>query len=336
MNRRSWSVRAARLLQRLPLGVLRAVEAPLVRLRSREGDPVHALVLLALPRSGSTLTYQVLTHGLESAYLSNLGNLLYHLPFLGGALSDRSCANHASHFRSEAGFVPGLCGPAEGLRYWSYWAGAGLDERVMDAMNGGRARSSDAPRTDERSVDARRAAYLCRALSLLSEPGRPVITGYLGHALIVERLHRLFPDALFIRLHRDPLTNALSILRRRREEGGDWFSVFPRECAADLGGGLHREVASQVYWLNRRLDAAEDDRTIHVDYDDLCRDPGAQLERIIRFGATRGFGLRRSRPLPERFEAGAARAGEADDARRLAEAVQRLEGRFGALRAGPS
>lgn len=322
MNRRNLPVRAARALQRLPLGALRAVEAPLVRMRADAEDPVHALVLLALPRSGSTLTYQALVHGLDVAYLSNLSNLLYHLPFLGGALSARLCGRHESTFRSDEGLVPGLCGPAEGLRYWSYWAASGIDERLPAAPH---------------AHDARRARYLSRALSLLSAPDRPVVTGYLGHALVVERMRALFPRAVFVRLHRDPVANALSILRIRRARGGDWFSVFPRECADVVGSGLHREVAAQVYWLNRRLDATVDQsRTVHVHYDDLCHDPRAELDRVIDFCGARGFDLNRSHALPARFDAAGPRPEEADDAARLAGELEALAQRFGEPQARPS
>lgn len=318
MSRRSWPVRAGRLIQRLPLEFLRFLEAPVVRFRSRDGDPVHALILLALPRSGSTLTYQVLTHGLESMYLSNLGNLLYKLPLLGGGLTRWRCARYGSKFRSEAGFVPGLCGPAEGLRYWSYWLGSGLDERATD--------SAGTP------PDPARAAYLRRVLSLLGRPGRPVITGYLGHTLMVERLQQVFPDALLIRLHREKIANALSILRCRRQSRGGWFSLFPRESSPDVGRGVHAEVASQVYWLNRRLDAADrGDRTLHLAYENICRRPREELERVIAFAGARGFDLRPARPLPERFDPGGPRADEVDDLKKLTSEMERLESRFGAL-----
>jgi hypothetical protein len=113
-------VRLARRVQDLPLAPLGALEVPLLR---REGPP--PLILLAGPRSGSTLLYQTLVHALGAPYLSNLGNALHVLPLLGGTLT-RRLGGGASDFRSQEGFVEGLLGPAEGLRFWSHWLGAGL------------------------------------------------------------------------------------------------------------------------------------------------------------------------------------------------------------------
>ena len=282
-------VHAARALQKLPLPAFRFVESPLVRMyRAGLKDICQPIILLALPRSGSTLTYQVLTHGIQSVYLNNLGNVLYQLPYWGGLVSMATCKNYQSDFQSDLGFVQGMCGPAEGLRYWEYWMGNGLDDRSNEQY-------------DLKLINER-MQYLKSVFSALMRDSRPVNTGYLGHALHVERLQLFFPNAVFIRLIRNPLDNALSILEARMREGAGWLSLFPRECEAYLGRGLHKEVAAQVYWLNKRLDEVTAKNVFNVEYASLCTDPRGVLDDIVSYCHSAGLNVRRKNDLPPRFE----------------------------------
>ena len=117
VDRASPAVRMARLAQRVPLGLLRPLESLVMRASGHDRDAPNLVVLLALPRSGSTLTYQLLVHGLQPVYLSNLAHLLYQVPLFGGMVSRRRCRGHRSDFHSVQGFTQGVCGPAEGLRF---------------------------------------------------------------------------------------------------------------------------------------------------------------------------------------------------------------------------
>lgn len=322
-GRRSLAVQAGRLIQRVPLSWGRALESPLVRLGSRRGSEPCLIVLLALPRSGSTLTYQCLIHALQPLYLSNLWNMLYALPWSGGSVSAKRCAGHHSDFRSTQGFVGGLCGPAEGMRFWSYWCGCGLDESSGRSLPEARLQ--------------RRLAYLRQTLSVLTSPEKPMVTGYLGHVLAFDRLREWFPEAVFVRLHRDPLSNAVSILRSRQHDPDTWFSVFPRECDGALSGGLFAQIASQVYWLNRRLEAVQNDpRAVHVTYEDLCGDPNAELRRIASFCNDQGSRLEVRESLPGTFPYRSAVKSESEDIAALARELENLEARYGSLAGTPS
>lgn len=298
MSRRSFMVRMARRVQRIPISFLRVFEAPFVSMPRRgQGDPAM-IILIALPRGGSTLTYQALVHALDGTYLSNLWNLFYATPLFGGLLSKAKCARYRSSFRSEQGFVDGLCGPAEGLKFWSYWCDYGLDECVAAAM-------------PKKQLSEARPQYLKRVLSILSREDRPFISGYIGHALVLSRLGSLFPSAVFVRLTRDPVDNALSILKIRKESPEKSFSVLPRECLPILKDSLHKQVAAQVHYLNQRIDNEIDpDRTIYVSYEKLCSNPTVEVSRIAEFCNLKGMSVRMKQSLPDSFP-----HGSKDDAR---------------------
>lgn len=320
-SRQSAIVRLARIIQKTPLSWLRFSEYPIIRASHAYSNKPQSflMILIALPRSGSTLTYQCLIHALKPYYLSNLWNLFYSIPLYSGFLSNHLCKNYKSDFISNHGFVSGLCGPAEGLRFWSYWTGCGLNENTDSIL------PSD--------VLTYRLEYLKNALSILTKSNSPMVTGYLGHSLIIEDLRHWFPDAIFVRLHRDPLSNALSILRSRpKNNNSDWFSVFPRECADSRKKDIYFQVASQVYWLNRRLSGLEKDvNTIHLNYEDLCANPRVQINRIIDFCNNRGMSLELKDNLPASFEYKVSQQKDSQEALKIATALSELESRYGPI-----
>lgn len=320
MNRKSIFVKIARQIQNIPLHPFRIIERAIFLLTNHADKHQNIIILLALPRSGSTLTYQVINHSLNTVYLSNLGNLLYQLPLLGGLLSILTCRNYNSNFQSAHGFVSGLCGPAEGMRFWSYWLGNSLNEYNKLEINPEKMN--------------KRYLYLKRAFSFLGKPKQPITTGYLGHILYTSQLRKIFPKAIFIRLHRNPLDNALSILNSRKEMGQDeWFSVYPKECENEKGKGMHLEVASQVYWLNRRLNETTntDKLTCHISYEALCKNPKEQVRKIIEFCNSKGMNLHQRNMLPHQFEKNTNDTNKNIDALKLDRALSKMIDNYGKL-----
>ena len=236
-GRHSATVYCGRVLQRFPWRWLRPLESACL-VRQKNWNLAPPIFLLALPRSGSTLSYQCLIHAFGPVYLSNLGNLLADLPYLGGWISDRRCGGRGMSFQSQLGFVPGLCGPAEGKRFWETWGGYGLSE--------GKSGRNAIQEGHEVPVKRKRTEYLRRALGSLTNPKRPFVSAYLGHTLDPHRLRREFPEAIFLRLRRDPLPNALSLLRCREESNTSWFSLFPKECFKVKGESVERQVVSKL------------------------------------------------------------------------------------------
>ena len=227
------------------------------------------------------------------------------------------CGGYRSDFHSSQGFVGGACGPAEGLRFWSYWCSQGLDET-----------NSTFP-SDARQH--RREEHLQRVFSFLSSPSLPYVTGYLGHVLAWERLRTLFPEAVFVRLHRDPVSNAISLLRSRKNQDEGWFSVRPKECEGLEGRDVHYQVAAQVYWLNKRLEGVADDMLVHVQYEDLCRNPSEELTRVVSCCNARDMDLSLVGNLPDSFDFRMADPSTDKDASLIRQALDELEGEHGAL-----
>ncbi|QNI02379.1 sulfotransferase [Halomonas sp. SH5A2] len=317
-GRSSFMVRMARYIQKSPLWLFRFVEWPFVSLFGKQCSNTQAIFVLALPRSGSTVTYQAICHGFSVNYLSNLWHLLYQLPLVGGWLSAKKTRYHLSDFNSHHGFVPGLDGPAEGVRFWQWWLGCGLTD-------------SDCKTLSIRKRQ-KRVAYIRRVFSVLARRGQPFTTAYLGHALVPDRVQEAFPGAVLIRLRREPVSNALSLLKSMRQDGSNWFSVKPHECEGLDSATEHERVAAQVYWLNRRLDDAACAKAIlTIHYEQLCENPEREIEYIRQWCKEKNVSVDRKFDLPIAFPFKYADLNADADAAKIREALNKLEEKYGKL-----
>lgn len=278
-------VSIARVLQRLPLGTLVPLERIITASRNDiEQCDLDMIVLLAAPRSGSTLTYQCFMEATNVLGLTNVGNLLFRIPLLGLLLQEVICQHSRSDFSSSEGFVRGLCGPSEGMMFWSKWSSSPMDERCITAVKGSHSHFKTVVRY------------------LVNKTGRPLMGGYLGHALNIEGLHNEFPGIRCVVLFRDPIETALSLLKVRRNAGNQWISVFPKECEHVGRSDIYAQVMAQVYWVNRRLlNCVNDKRSVILHYDELCSDPNGTIARLVRELQSTGSRISNKHHLPNKF-----------------------------------
>ncbi len=251
-------------------------------IRSFAGESTESpcIFLIAPPRSGSTLTYQLMTSGIENNHLTNLWNLLYATPYLGGKLAIRNKdSSVVSGFRSRHGFVDGLNGEAEGLRFWKYWTGIGL--------------------TYKDRFDMVRAKRLNAVLKKLGD--KPFVSGFLGHAQCVRQLRENFDNTLFVFLERDIRSNAYSLYKASPVNS---FSV--RTAGMEKATGRFEEIAIQLKELYSKMKDEIGPDSIRVSYEKICNDPKAFLSELIRFADIHGFSLKLKNEdrIPQSFRVG--------------------------------
>lgn len=254
--------------------------------RKGNEDPYGVLVILAPPRSGSTLTYQLLRSGIRGNYLSNLQNFFYANPLLGYALSRKKCQGTVSGFRSSNGFVPGKCGESEGSKFWQYWIGQGLEEKADEAI-------------------PRRAKHLSSSVARMDQDRKgPFISGYLGHVFSIGTLRELFPKVHFIHLKRDLLSNAVSLYNYAPDS---WKSTKPLGYQDHLGRPREEQVAEQLFLIHQRIrqdhDEARND-IYELHYETLCQDPIGTLNNLREWMGERGASpeLSNLEQLPASFQ----------------------------------
>ncbi len=256
------SIRLVRKLQPLTL-LLRPIDGLAIPFLKRESERSHGpIVILAPPRSGSTLLYQVLRSGLKSVYLSNFQNFFFSSPQLAYLLTRGNCQRTYSSFHSHHGFVQGLCGESEGYRFWKYWMRQGLEKT-------------------EGKTPEKRIRKLSRKIERMEmDRDGPLIAGYLGHVLSVPTLLQAFPNALFLHLKRDLLSNANSLLSFSPDQ---WRSTRPPGHQQWLSEPREEQVLEQIFQIHRMVNEKKHEapeRFLELRYQELCHDPRGLLERV--------------------------------------------------------
>lgn len=278
-------------------------------------ESLPTLHVIGPPRSGTTLLSQLVATHLDVGYISNLVAAFWRAPVTGIKLANKLLFEHKpASLESTFGRTHGIAEPHEFGYFWSHH----LAYREMRAPGVG-----DRPAIDWDNL--RRVL-----INISAAFGKPVIFKNFMVVWHMKSMSAALPKTCYVRLRRDPLDNALSLLRMREEFLGDkssWASLKPAEFAELRERPYWEQVAGQVHFLNRAIDDATsqvDDRCVlEIELADLCREPGAALNRIVEL--LRGHGANLD-SVPVRPDALALRRPDAtvEDRRRVAQALATL------------
>jgi len=231
------------LLRPLRVGVenvlARTEEAILRRALAPRWAPIF---IIGPPRSGTTLVYQVL---LRRFLLSYFCNLVANFPLSPGIvtkiLARITGIDPPPLFVSQYGDTSGWNAPSQGHAIWARWFGK------VQGYYGGGVLSASALKQLRGTVAMVEAAF--RA---------PFINKSIGHSVRLQPLAEAFPNSLFVRVHRNPLQIAQSILRGRRDYFGDqdhWFSVRPKQYDDIKEHEAINQVCEQIYYTNENIES---------------------------------------------------------------------------------
>jgi len=316
--------KSGRVIRDCDLGILRTIESFLVRNDMGEVK-MPLLGVCGPPRSGHTLTHQILSQGLNVFTLSNLQCIFFRSPFVGYLLSKLFCRPYISDYKSTGGYVSGLNGPHEGTLVWNYWCDLNYVERP--------------PQPDPARI--RKFLRLMNRLYALDR--RPFCDSSMTHAFYFQQFKENFPRHIVIRTRRDLLSNALSILnytqKRHDIYGSSLMSLVPKECQnPSVMSGLSpfERVARQVYFINRRMDeqtATGRFAVFESEFSELCENPSDFISRFMAFGATQGIKLepRSVAEFPKKFIATKVYRNQNDQTKKLAQAFDDLVEQYGPI-----
>lgn len=137
--------------------------------------------------------------------------------------------------------------------------------------------------------------------------GRPFVNKTSAHSVCVRALAEIFDQAVFVRIARDPLDVAQSIYRVRT--GGDkprrWIGGRPPEVTSFANQSIAAQSAAQVHYLEEfisgELSEIASTRVLRIRYEDLCRQPAVEVERVCVFMNRNGSPAGLKRPVPCSF-----------------------------------
>lgn len=251
--------------------------------------------MTGLPRVGSTLVYQALVRAFALSYVCKAVSSIDEAPAYSTRLLHRTLGiSPPDLFDSHYGEVASWNAPSQCREVWGRWF-------PMDQSYVGSGCTAGWALSEIRAMVA----------AVENTFGMPFINKAQGHAVRIRPLCEAFPEAVFVRVIRQPLQVAESILLGRRECFGSddhWFSAKPSSFASLAGLAPSEQIAGQIAGINEDMDrdlaVVGAERVFTLDYEDFCRDPQKiSLEFAEFYVAQTSVSLTPRFELPTRFHA---------------------------------
>jgi len=250
--------------------VLSVRERQLTALHRIPGAPI--IFIVGVPRSGTTLLYQLMAKHLDVVYVTNEVARYWLAPLWAFR---RNETETPIDLRSHLGRSEGTAAPHEFGWFWEHHAPLeSLHHRVGAEL-------------DVFDWDSIRAELE----GIAGWSGRPlVLKSLVAVDYHISQFARELRGASFIRIERDPRFTAQSLLEARRKRYGDertWWSIRPRDVDAWLGRAPAEQVAHQIGDVSRHIEAGlaalPSERWLSLRYENLVADPAKEIERVAGF-----------------------------------------------------
>ncbi len=240
-------------------------------------EPNHPFIFVfGLPRSGTTITAQLLAYHLKCSFINNVSARFWLAPVTGIALSRILLSQEAQpQMGSNYAETPSLTGLHEFGYFWRHWL----------QLN----RIEDFTRLEEIVEQVDWAGLRKTLVNIQQAENRPMVMKNIFGAHFLPRFLKEFPQSIFVYIQRDLADVAVSILNARMKFYGNpdtWWSTIPPDYKEleHLKGAeqVAGQVASLSEFYNGMIASTEDsNRVIRVNLADLCRTPKSVSEKII-------------------------------------------------------
>ena len=252
----------------------------------------ESLFIIGLPRSGTTLAYELVVQAFRVAFFSKISNYSFGMPNLTTRLFTRFMKNPRARFRSEYGRIPGLFTPAENHNFWRSWFPE--DPQLGHFV----------PATSIQEDAARNMNSTLRSISGIARLPFVFKDVYLSLSLdaVLQRVER----SKVLVVTRDRESVAASIFKRRAELGSQlpWWSIRPPFANQVLDSSMVEQVAFQCVrseqLLEKQISNADPERYRVIDYAALCESPRDFLKQMCDWLGP-AFEPRENSNIPQHF-----------------------------------
>ncbi|MBE0458635.1 sulfotransferase family protein [Pseudoalteromonas prydzensis] len=242
----------------------------LTRKYNNEEPKSPLIMIVGAPRTGSTITYQMMSHAFDTFYMSNYLELFFSSSYLMSFRYDKKIGQGHQSFTSDFGQTKGLSSPNEAENFWCQWF---PHDRHYVAR-------------DELSARKKKSMKLA-VTALINKYNKPFLCKNLSNGQRLAALYKVFPDMIVVHCVRNPLDTAISILDGKEKFKGDrkqWFGVKPENFQELSEKPVMQQIAEQIYFVEERVyqDAMKygQKRYIQLDYDELLENPQMHMELL--------------------------------------------------------
>jgi hypothetical protein len=250
--------------------------------------------IVGLPRSGTTLLYQLLLNHFDCSYFTMWAEYYYRAPVAAYRVQRLVFPQRPSSFEYESeygkmkdrSYLSKAWRPVEGHPIWHRW----FPEKPTHCYEGSLDRST---REDMQSTIA----------GFIDLSGKPFLNKNTRNSIRLTGLVDAFPEAVIIVVGRRSLyvAQSLYIARLNRQSSGKngnnrWWGTKPAEFLQLQHLDPLSQAVGQTRAIERELKKqlrAYANRYINVDYEEVCERPSVVLRRIQEHCDGHGVGLRR-------------------------------------------
>lgn len=231
--------------------------------------------IIGVPRSGTTIGYQLLTSKLDVGYISNYVEQHYYAPLTAFKSFLQHCPERHDFFESEFGSVDRnyRWAPNQGVNFLYNWMPS------LDHVH----KLSDF--SDSQLEDLRK---LIHALLLLAK--KNVLFKELSLSQKIPVLSELFPTAKFIVIDRDPVEVACSIFgameKQKIPEGVMWgaqFDGYEKTLFLPKKEMIAQQILGLKNGMEKGLKSVGTENVITFDYKDICQNPAMFVQKCSLF-----------------------------------------------------
>ncbi len=252
------------------------------------------IFIIGPPRSGSTLLYQLVARHFRVCFFSNFMMNFPGSPACASRfLSFIDGCNPPAIFDSRYGETAGWKSPNQGVAVWFRWFPK--DHSYVGS-----------------GLLSKKALYEVRSTIALIQKyfHVPFVNKWQANAVRLLALSEALPEALFIRIKRDPRFIAQSILRGKKTlftNKRDWFSTRPSNYEKLKHKEPLEQVCEQIFAIESDIDRDSKiigaDRFFTVHYEELCTSPLRIMNDIQRFYSKnqKSSGLKSRHEIPASF-----------------------------------
>lgn len=228
--------------------------------------------VIGVPRSGTTLLMQLMISHFDLGYINNLSATFWNTPIIGIELAKKLLGeSYLSSLNSEFGRTSSIQEPHEFGYFWN----SILKYPELKDMGKGH----------EKNVDWITLNKLIN--NMCKTYGKPMVFKSFLLGFHSSTYFKQNSESRFIYIKRDPIENAHSILKLRRELLGDenlWGSIKPQQYEELKNRNKFEQIAGQVLFLDKKyqqlLEEVPETHKVILNYEDLCFDPGVVFDEI--------------------------------------------------------
>jgi len=272
------------------------------------------LFIVGAPRSGTTLVYQYILNNFDFGYFPNVSKKHPKACIL-WAMWGKLRYGYEPGYQNTYGIIDGPFAPSDGWRIFQRWFpeydySSGVNEvRLFELKN------------------------VVRVFETIFQA--PFANKNNSNSVRIEYLNKLFPDAFFVYVSRDPIEATLSLLDARKQQEialDNWWGVAPPQFFdCDFSSEAERAV-SQIWGVNsfikESLARINPSRWIHVTYEQFCAEPEILLNWIDLHYVQSGIQLRKPQSVPQGSFHRSPRSMHSEDIEHLGNILHRLESRM--------